>query len=174
MDVTEYISSALNLLGITLIEHLIIVNFGFYPMIRNQARSEGLPPPIQGVSQNGEDLLDDLYDEETGVYKFEPLFCPDSTPSFFFCHILTAKGGVMMEAKQTSGCAIALGSLNRAIRARDLLASAALFSKIIKADGKLSNQGCFYALEVPCASLKKALDLLRRAGIKGQVLPGRK
>ena len=45
-----------------------------------------------------------------------------------------------MEAKQNSGCAIALGSLNRAIRARDLLASAALFSKVIKVDEKLPGQ----------------------------------
>ena len=75
-----------------------------------------------------------------------------------------------MEAKQNSGCAIVIGSVNRAIRARDLLASAALFSKVIKVDGKTRGEGCAYAVEVACSSLKRASDLLRRAGISGRVL----
>ena len=69
-----------------------------------------------------------------------------------------------MEAKQNSGCAIVVGSMNRAIRARDLLASAALFSKVTKIDRAT---GCAYGVSVACSSMQQALDLLRRAGIKG-------
>ena len=77
-----------------------------------------------------------------------------------------------MEAKQNSGCAILVGSMNRAIRARDLLASAALFSKVIKIDQASSSGGCAYGVSVPCQSLKSASDVLRQAGIKGKPLSG--
>ena len=72
-----------------------------------------------------------------------------------------------MEAKQNSGCAILVGSMNRAIRARDLLASAALFSKVIKVDRAKEEGGCTYGLSVPCQSFKSSVEILRRAGIKG-------
>ena len=75
-----------------------------------------------------------------------------------------------MEAKQNSGCAIVVGSMNRAIRARDLLASAALFSKVIKIDRP---SGCAYGVSVACSSMKAAAELLRRAGIKGSPLSGK-
>ena len=72
-----------------------------------------------------------------------------------------------MEAKQNSGCAIVVGSMNRAIRARDRLASAALFSKVIKVD---RGSGCVYGVSVACSSMRAATDILRRAGIKGSPL----
>lgn len=70
-----------------------------------------------------------------------------------------------MEAKHNSGCTLLVGSMNRALRARDLLASAALFSKVIKID-RAPSGGCAYGLSLACGSLRQATDMLRRAGIR--------
>ena len=79
-----------------------------------------------------------------------------------------------MEAKQKSGCAILVGSMNRALRARDLLASAAVFSKVTKIDRAKEGGGCTYGLMVPCQSLKSASEILRKAGIRATPLTGKR
>ena len=72
-----------------------------------------------------------------------------------------------MDHNQKSGCVIGTGSVNRAIQAKNLLASAAVFSKVVKSDGK---GGCSYGVSLACAEAQKALGILRKAGIKGNLL----
>ena len=74
LDLTEYIRGALEMLGILLLEHFVVVNFGFHPIIHNQYKIQGYPSPIQVVGQDGSDLLERCYDEKEGIFQLERIF----------------------------------------------------------------------------------------------------
>ena len=71
---TESINMALSTLGIQLIEHFVVVNCGFYPIIHNQYKMQGLPSSVGAVGQDGSDLLEKCYNEKEGLYQLERLF----------------------------------------------------------------------------------------------------
>lgn len=74
LAVTESITMALNTLGIQLLEHFVVVNCGFYPIIHNQCKMRGYPSPVGTVGQDGSDLLEKCYNEKEGLYQLERLF----------------------------------------------------------------------------------------------------
>ena len=74
IDLTEYIRSALEMLGILLLEHLVVVNFGFHPIIHNQYKIQGFPSPIQVVGQDKNDPIGKRYNDKDGIYQLDPIF----------------------------------------------------------------------------------------------------
>ena len=74
IDLTEYIRNALEMLGILLLEHFVVVNFGFHPIIHNQYKIQGFPSPIQVVGQDGRDPLEKCHSDADGAYKLDPIF----------------------------------------------------------------------------------------------------
>ena len=62
-------------------------------------------------------------------------------------------------------CTVSVGSVTYAEKAMRSLASAAIYSEIIKLDESKS-RGCVYGLEFPCSQLDNVRAVLRQAGIK--------
>ena len=62
-------------------------------------------------------------------------------------------------------CTVSIGSVTYAEKAMRALASAAIYSEIIKLDEKKS-RGCIYGLEFPCSQEENVRAVLRQAGIK--------
>ena len=64
-------------------------------------------------------------------------------------------------------CTVSIGSVTYAEKAMRALASAAIYSEIIKLDEKKS-RGCIYGLEFPCSQEENVRAVLRMAGIKAR------
>ena len=62
-------------------------------------------------------------------------------------------------------CTVSIGSVTYAEKAMRALASAAIYSEIIKLDEN-RNRGCIYGLEFPCSQTDNVRAVLRTAGIK--------
>ena len=62
-------------------------------------------------------------------------------------------------------CTVTLGSVTYAEKAMRALASAAIYSEIVKLDESRS-RGCIYGLEFPCSQTDNARAVLKQAGIK--------
>ena len=67
----------------------------------------------------------------------------------------------------TNKCKLSVGSVTIAEKAMRTLASAAIYSEIIKIDGS-TGRGCVYGIEFGCSSADEVKLLLRRAGIKAK------
>ncbi len=68
----------------------------------------------------------------------------------------------------TEKCRLSVGSVTYAEKAKRALASAAVYSEMIKLDGDSRGKGCVYGLEVSCSQLENARSILRSAGIKAK------
>ena len=66
----------------------------------------------------------------------------------------------------TPKCKLSVGSVTYAEKAMRALAMAAIYSEIIKLDGKERGRGCVYGLEIACSQLDNAKAVLRTAGVK--------
>ena len=64
-------------------------------------------------------------------------------------------------------CTVSIGSVTYAEKAMRALASAAIYSEIIKLDESRS-RGCIYGLEFPCSQAENVKAVLRQAGIKAK------
>ena len=62
-------------------------------------------------------------------------------------------------------CTVSVGSVTYAEKAMRALASAAIYSEIVKLDENRS-RGCVYGLEFPCSQSDNVRAVLRQAGIK--------
>ena len=62
-------------------------------------------------------------------------------------------------------CTVTLGSVTYAEKAMRALASAAIYSEIVKLDESRS-RGCIYGLEFPCSQTDNVRAVLKQAGIK--------
>ena len=62
-------------------------------------------------------------------------------------------------------CTVSIGSVTYAEKAMRALASAAIYSEIVKLDESRS-RGCIYGLEFPCSQSDNVRAVLRTAGIK--------
>ena len=56
---------------------------------------------------------------------------------------------------------ITLGSMTYAIKAKRLLGSIGIPSRLIKVDSTESKEGCQYGIEIPYAAFMHAIDILR-------------
>lgn len=74
----------------------------------------------------------------------------------------------MRNYQRESECVALIGSMTQALRAQRLLASAAIRSDVIKADGVRGRRGCAYALSYPCYQNNNVIQLLRAEGIRAQ------
>ena len=82
--------------------------------------------------------------------------------------IADRKGGdIRMGADAKHGiCSATIGSVSAAMRAQQLLASAAIHSNIIKTEGSAAHRGCVYSLAYPCAQQNNVRTVLDAARIR--------
>ena len=62
-------------------------------------------------------------------------------------------------------CVAVIGSMTRAMRAQQVLLSAAIRVEVIKADSAQSGRGCAYAVAYSCHQEENVRRVLREAGI---------
>ena len=63
-------------------------------------------------------------------------------------------------------CTVTLGSITSATRAQRALASAAIYSEIIKLGDDAQGRGCTYGLEFGCSQRENVKTVLANAGIR--------
>ena len=63
-------------------------------------------------------------------------------------------------------CVASLGSITSATRAQRALASAAIYSEIIKLGDDAQGKGCTYGLEFGCSQLENVKTVFANAGIR--------
>jgi len=63
-------------------------------------------------------------------------------------------------------CGVTLGSVTSATRAQRALASAAIYSEIIKLGDDAQGRGCTYGLEFGCSQKENVRTVLANAGIR--------
>ncbi len=63
-------------------------------------------------------------------------------------------------------CAAGIGSMTQAMQAQHALLAAAIRSEIIAADGRLTGNGCAYAISYSCEQEQNVKAVLRNAGIR--------
>ena len=69
-------------------------------------------------------------------------------------------------------CVAVIGSMTQAMRAQNVLASAAIRAQIIKADSLQGKHGCVYALSYPCSQAGNVKRILSDAGVKVRAYQG--
>ena len=65
-------------------------------------------------------------------------------------------------------CFCGVPTVTQAMRARELLARAAIRADVIQANSSGQKRGCAYSVSFPCAQEKIARSILREAGIRCQ------
>ena len=63
-------------------------------------------------------------------------------------------------------CVAVIGSMTQAMRAQNVLASAAIRAEVIKADSSKTGRGCAYAVSYSCMQDGNVRSVLNRAGIR--------
>jgi len=69
-------------------------------------------------------------------------------------------------------CVAVIGSMTMAMQAQNVLASAAVRARLIKADSRYTRLGCAYALSFSCLQLELVKQTLQNAGITVQAFYG--
>lgn len=62
-------------------------------------------------------------------------------------------------------CRAAIGSVTHATQAQNVLARAAIRSRVIKASSGQRN-GCVYGIEIPCSQRRNVEEILSQSGIR--------
>ena len=75
--------------------------------------------------------------------------------------------------KGTTGrCVIAVGSLSFAMKGQRLLGDQSIASSVVRLHPSRTKRGCAYGIELDCADVRKATDLLSGSGIRySEVIP---
>ena len=63
-------------------------------------------------------------------------------------------------------CVAVIGSMTQAMRAQNVLASAAIRAEVIKADSSKTGRGCAYAVSYSCMQDGNVRSVLNRSGIR--------
>lgn len=63
-------------------------------------------------------------------------------------------------------CGASLGSVTAATQAQRLLASAAIYSEIVRLDNDKGGKGCAYGVEFPCSQKGNVKAIFGNAGIR--------
>ena len=63
-------------------------------------------------------------------------------------------------------CGVTLGSVTAATHAQRVLASAAIYSEVVKLDNDRGGKGCVYGVEFPCLQKGNVKAILGNAGIR--------
>ena len=63
-------------------------------------------------------------------------------------------------------CVAVIGSMTQAMRAQNVLATAAVRTRVVKADSFDTQLGCAYAIAFPCAQEIRVRRLLQAAGVR--------
>ena len=97
-----------------------------------------------------------------------------SAHAFFGVRILSDAAAVVAEIRKgrktmhrepkPKFCTIPVGSVTRAMRARDVLALAAIPANVVSADAAAIRRGCAYAVALSCDRVQAARRILRDAG----------
>ncbi len=69
-------------------------------------------------------------------------------------------------------CVAGIGSVTYAMKAQELLAASGIRSKVIRLRPEQTKRGCAYGISLGCGEFRRALSLLRNAGIQANELQG--
>ena len=63
-------------------------------------------------------------------------------------------------------CFAVIGSMTQAMKAQSVLANAAIFARVEKADSSMTRRGCAYGVVYACSQEANVREVLRNAGIR--------
>ncbi len=78
----------------------------------------------------------------------------------------------MNQDQKRGRCVAVIGSTTRAMRARDLLNSAAISAEVVKVDSEKTGRGCAYGVAYSCYQSENVRTVLERAGIRPRAFYG--
>ena len=71
---------------------------------------------------------------------------------------------MMHREPKPRSCTLPVGSITKAMRARDVLALAAIPATVVSADAAAARRGCAYAIAYPCERNHSVRRILKDAG----------
>ena len=71
-------------------------------------------------------------------------------------------------------CVLTMKTMTQAIRAKQTLAGQGIFTEIVNLDGKLTDKGCAYGLQLNCGDSERAVRYLDDRGVPYGVVLGAK
>lgn len=72
----------------------------------------------------------------------------------------------MFSSNVAGSCIATVGSVTQTMKAQGLLNSAAIYSRVVKADPASERRGCAYALAFPCSEERRLRAVLRAGGVR--------
>ena len=72
----------------------------------------------------------------------------------------------MRSETERGSCIAVIGSMTQAMKAQSVLANAAIFARVEKADSSMTRRGCAYGVTYACSQEANVREVLRNAGIR--------